>query len=92
MKSVAISEFKARCLSLLDDVAKTGRPLLVTKRGQPIVRVVPSGGKRSIHPQDSLAGTVEELGNIIEPVPHRWNASAGILLSGERTKTRRRRR
>jgi prevent-host-death family protein len=41
MKEVAISEFKAKCLALLDEVQKTKKPLLVTRFGEPVAEVVP---------------------------------------------------
>ena len=40
-QTVSISEFKAKCLALVDMVKKTGQPLLITKRGEPIAQVVP---------------------------------------------------
>ena len=40
-QTVPISKFKATCLRLLDDVNKTGRPLLVTRNGEPIALVSP---------------------------------------------------
>ncbi|HEY6464019.1 MAG TPA: type II toxin-antitoxin system Phd/YefM family antitoxin [Polyangiaceae bacterium] len=75
MKSVAISDFKAHCLSLLDDVARTGEPLLVTRRGKPLARVSPGVDASSGYPQDTLAGTVVELDDIVAPaVPRgRWS-------------------
>ena len=42
MKRVAITQFKATCLHLMDRVATTGEPLEVTKRGKPLVRLVPA--------------------------------------------------
>lgn len=39
--SVPAGEFKQRCLALLDQVAETGMPIVVTKRGHPVARVVP---------------------------------------------------
>jgi prevent-host-death family protein len=39
--SVPAGEFKQRCLALLDQVAETGMPIVVTKRGKPVARVVP---------------------------------------------------
>ncbi len=76
MKSVAISHFKAHCLSLLEDIARTGEPLLVTKRGKPLARVTPSGETSVVYPQETLAGTVVERGDIVGPaVPlERWSA------------------
>ena len=40
-ESIAISEFKATCLAQLESVRKTGRPLLITRRGEPIARILP---------------------------------------------------
>jgi prevent-host-death family protein len=76
MKSVAVTEFKAHCLSLLDDVARTGEPLVVTKRGKPLARVVASAATGSRYPQDSLAGTVTIVGDIVGPLSPalRWEA------------------
>jgi prevent-host-death family protein len=68
MKQVAISEFKAKCLSLLDQVHKTKKPLLVTRFGKPIAEVVPpslkAGTKNWI---GSMKGTFEILGDIVAP-------------------------
>jgi prevent-host-death family protein len=79
MKSVAVSEFKANCLSLLENVARTGEPLLVTKRGKPLARVTPSGQTTEAHPQQTLAGTVVERGDIVGPAVsiERWAALRG---------------
>jgi len=41
MDSISISKFKATCLAALDRVKRTGRPLLVTRRGEPIAEVTP---------------------------------------------------
>lgn len=41
MKTVLISEFKAKCIQLLKDAQKSGLPLTVTLRGEPIARVEP---------------------------------------------------
>jgi len=83
MKSVAISTFKARCLALLEGVARTGEPLLVTKRGKPLARVTSSDKSRSKSPQETLRHTVETLDDIIAPVvsPAAWHATRGALLT-----------
>lgn len=41
MEQVPISKFKATCLALLDRVKRTGQPILVTRRGEPIAQVLP---------------------------------------------------
>jgi prevent-host-death family protein len=83
MKSVAISTFKAQCLALLEDVARTGTPLLVTKRGKPLARVTAGDHSRASSPQETLRHTVETLGDIVAPVvaPDAWNATRGVMLS-----------
>ncbi len=48
----AASEFKAKCLRLLDEVAEEGKTLIITKRGRPVARVVPT-----CPPKRSLRGT-----------------------------------
>jgi len=40
-EKVTISKFKATCLSLLDKVKRTGKPILVTRKGEPIAQVLP---------------------------------------------------
>jgi prevent-host-death family protein len=41
MKQMRASVFKARCLSVMDDIQATGEPVIVTKRGKPVVKVIP---------------------------------------------------
>jgi prevent-host-death family protein len=41
MESMAISEFKATCLAVLERVRRTKRPVLITRFGQPVAEVVP---------------------------------------------------
>jgi prevent-host-death family protein len=41
MRSIPISEFKAKCLSLVEEVHRTGKPIEVTKRAKPVVIVNP---------------------------------------------------
>jgi len=35
MKKIAAGVFKARCLTLMEDVRSTREPLIITKRGKP---------------------------------------------------------
>ncbi len=75
MRAFKISEFKAKCLAVVDQVDRTGEPVTILKRGRPVARVVPAASSDR-YPQDSLAGTVEILGDIVSPVlpPGRWDA------------------
>lgn len=68
MKEVAISEFKAKCLALLDEVQKTKQPIIVTKRGKPVAEVVPAVPERKADWIGSMAGKMAITGDIISPV------------------------
>ena len=68
-RSVSASAFKAKCLGLLDRVAETGEPLVVTKRGRPVARVVPMPSGQS----GSLRGSVTVRGDIVGPILDSWN-------------------
>ena len=41
MKKIAAGKFKAQCLKVMNDIQATGEPVIVTKRGKPVVKVVP---------------------------------------------------
>jgi prevent-host-death family protein len=47
MKLMRASTFKARCLAVMDEVQATGEPVIVTKRGKPVVKVVPAEPEKS---------------------------------------------
>ena len=73
MNRIKASEFKAKCLSLMDDVAQTGEPLVITKNGEPVATLVPYGEKRTtvagLH-----AGAIRILGDIVSPLDEPWEA------------------
>jgi len=46
VKTINATDFKARCLRVLDDVQATGNEVVVTKRGKPVARLVPIGSAR----------------------------------------------
>jgi len=69
MQEVAISEFKAKCLALLEQVRKTKKPIRITRRGQPVAEVVPPSPEAK--PKNwlgSMKGTGMILGDIVSPV------------------------
>jgi len=66
-------EFKAKCLSLLDDVAKTGRPLVVTKRGRPVAKVIPAG-RATASKEAPLEGSIVWEGDVVSPIDSSWEA------------------
>jgi prevent-host-death family protein len=73
MKKIAAAEFKARCLTLMEDVRSTREPLVVTKRGKPVVKLVPADDGK-----DDFIGRLEGLfrvvGDIESPIDG-WKSS-----------------
>jgi prevent-host-death family protein len=68
MKEVAISEFKAKCLSLLDEVQKTKKPIVVTRFGKPVAEVVPAAPQATVGTWlASMKGEIKILGDIVSP-------------------------
>ncbi len=67
MKEVAISEFKAKCLALLDQVQKTKKPLLITRFGKPIAEVGPPSPAPAADWMGSMKDRIEILGDIVSP-------------------------
>ncbi len=74
MKEVAISEFKAKCLALLDEVQKTKMPIRVTRRGKPVAEVGPPTPVRSNDWIGSMKDEIKITGDIISPAsdPEDW--------------------
>ncbi|HTU41604.1 MAG TPA: type II toxin-antitoxin system Phd/YefM family antitoxin [Candidatus Aquilonibacter sp.] len=66
MKEVAISEFKAKCLGILEQVRKTRKPILVTRFGEPVAEVVPPSPKKPrARRLGSMVGTGRIVGDIV---------------------------
>lgn len=81
MKTMGSSEFKAKCLAVLDEVARTGEPVTILKRGKPVAQLVPPVPRGEEYPQTEIIGTVRIVGDIMEPVlaPEDWDAERGEL-------------
>jgi prevent-host-death family protein len=68
MEEIAISKFKATCLAVLERVRKTGKPVLVTRFGEPVAEVgPPPAAERPKSWVGSLAGTGRITGDIVSP-------------------------
>ena len=67
MKEIAISKFKATCLAVLEQVRKTGEPVVVTRFGQPIAEIKPLSEVRRIRLGGGI-GTGVILGDIVGPI------------------------
>lgn len=80
MEEIAISEFKAKCLALLERVRKTRKPLRVTKHGKPVAEIVPPTKVQSRAEWiASMQGSGETVGDIISPAsePDDWEVLRG---------------
>ena len=60
-RSIPASEFKAKCLALLDEVAQKRETLVVTKRGKPVAKVVPAAEPRSLRGTVTYNSSDDEL-------------------------------
>lgn len=68
MEEIPISEFKAKCLALLEQVRKTKKPIRITRHGKPIAEVIPPSPVQDRSAWiGSLEGSMKFLGDIISP-------------------------
>jgi prevent-host-death family protein len=74
MKEIPAAVFKAQCLTLMDDVCSTRRPLVITKRGKPVAKLVPIE-----EPKDNfigrLKGVFEVVGDLDADPPEEWESA-----------------
>ena len=71
MKQMPAGVFKARCLAVMKKVQATGEPVIVTRRGTPIVKLVPVRKNK-----DDIFGFMKGKGRIVgdieSPIPVEW--------------------
>ena len=73
MKEIAISEFKAKCLGILEQVRKTRKPIRVTRFGEPVAEVIPPSPRETTARRlGSMVGTGKIIGDIVGPTGS-WN-------------------
>jgi prevent-host-death family protein len=71
MKTIKASEFKARCLALMDEVAATHEAVVITKNGKPVAQLVPVARKpKSVF--GFMKEEIEILGDIVGPLEDVW--------------------
>lgn len=68
MREIAVSKFKATCLSVLEEVRRTGAPVRITKFGKPIAEIVPSFPRKSGSWLGCMRDSFEIVGDISGPV------------------------
>ena len=75
MKKMPAGEFKAHCLTVMEDVRKTREPVLITKRGKAVAKLVPA--EKAAHDLiGRLEGVVRIVGDIESPIepPEAWES------------------
>jgi prevent-host-death family protein len=76
--NINAAEFKTKCLKLIDEVAATHQPLVITKRGKPVAQVIPANAET---PPPALfgymQGTGQIVGDLIDMPKSNWSAEAG---------------
>ena len=69
MQVITISQFKATCLAVMDRVKRTGHPVLVTRRGEPVAVIDPPPLPQK---KQSWLGSFRSkgriVGNVVSPV------------------------
>ena len=73
MRTLKAGEFKTHCLTLMDEVERTGQVIVITKRGRPVAQLAPVA-RRPRKLFGALAGTFEITGDIISPLEVKWEA------------------
>jgi prevent-host-death family protein len=74
---LSVSEFKATCLAVLERVRRTGRPVLITKRGEPLAEVLPpSPATTGAAWLGAMRGTARIAADLVHPAsdPDDWDA------------------
>jgi prevent-host-death family protein len=91
--SIPAAVFKAECLKLMDEVARTGQPLVITKHGKPVAQLVPVAAEpKSLF--GYMRNTVTIRGDVVAPTGESWNADSGeedrlVAGAGKKRRTRR---
>jgi prevent-host-death family protein len=74
VQEIAISKFKATCLAVLENVRTSGKPVIVTRFGQPVAQIIPPAISKPKRWLGAMEGTGEITGDIIAPAidPEEW--------------------
>ena len=73
VRTFTASEFKAKCLKIMDEVAESGERVVITKRGKPVAEL--SQVRELRKPIfGSMRGSIKYMGDIISPIDVEWNA------------------
>lgn len=73
-KKIPISEFKTHCLQIIDKIAISKTPIIITKRDKEVAQLLPFEAKKKKFPFGFLKDKVEITGDIISPIDVKWDA------------------
>lgn len=84
-RTIQASEFKAKCLELMDEVEESGEEIVITKQGRPVSRLVPyrekaqevKKSKNLKSPFGADRGKIKIHGDIVGPMPAEWFTDGG---------------
>ena len=71
VRTIKASEFKAKCLQLMDEVAESGQEIVITKKGRPVSRLAPYREKRKLVFGENRH-LIRTYADIVEPMPAEW--------------------
>ena len=79
LMKMSAARFKARCLAVMDEVKKTRVPVVITKRGKPVARLVPLSESlpRGKGLFGFMKGSAEIRGDLVPSSGERWEAESG---------------
>ncbi len=75
-RTIKASEFKAKCLKLMDEVAESGEEIVITKKGRPVSRLAPYREKSPGPFFGRDRNKIRILGDIVSPMPPEWYEKA----------------
>ena len=73
---ISAAEFKAKFLKLMDEIARTRKTIVITKRGKPVAKLVAAEPEPRKPLFGCMAGTVTFEGDILAPLDVEWEAEA----------------
>jgi prevent-host-death family protein len=73
MKTIKASDFKAKCLQIMNEVAESGTVVVITKNGKPVAQLVPVVS-RAATLAGAHQGRIRITGDIVGPLGESWNA------------------
>ena len=71
---IPVTQFKAHCLEIIETVQRKRTPVVISKHGKPVAKLIPMDTEPVPSLLGSMKGTVREIGDIISPIDVEWDA------------------